>query len=354
MTKPNKKSVTKVGLPPGTVVFAGEHRVDKVRIIIFDYDEKQFTEKEMSTVEECFPYKDKPSITWINIDGLQDAELIQRLGNCFGIHPLVLEDILHTQQRPKFEDFDSYLFIVLRMIYAAKKDDELASEQVSIIVGNNYVISFLEDPGDLFDPVRDRIRNDKGRIRKMGADYLAYSLIDMVVDNYFLVLENLTAEIEQLEDDLLSKPDVKTAQQIHLLKREIIFLRKTIWPLRELISGLQRSESKLIRKTTAVFLRDVYDHTIQVLDTVETFRDMLSGMLDIYLSSISNRMNEVMKVLTVISTIFMPLTFIVGVYGMNFKYMPELEWRDGYFVVLGVMAVIAVAMIIYFKRRKWL
>jgi magnesium transporter len=235
-----------------------------------------------------------------------------------------------------------------------EKRKEVRSEQVSLILGPNFVISFEEDEGDVFDAVRERIRAGKGRIRKLGPDYLAYSLLDAVVDNYFIVLEKLGEDVEDVEEELIRSPDRETVHEIHALKREMIYLRKSVWPLREVISGLERTESELIKDSTGIFLRDVYDHTIQVIDTVETYRDMLSGMLDIYLSSLSNRMNEVMKVLTIIATIFIPLTFIAGVYGMNFKFMPELEWRWGYFVVLGVMAVIGVLMVILFKRRRWL
>jgi magnesium transporter len=231
---------------------------------------------------------------------------------------------------------------------------EVQSEQVSLILGPNFVISFQEAGGDVFDPVRERIRTGKGRVRKMGPDYLAYSLIDAVVDNYFIILENLGERVEALEEKLISDPKRETLHALHVLKREMIYLRKSVWPLREVISGLERAESGLIKEPTGIFFRDVYDHTIQVIDTVETYRDMLSGMLDIYLSSISNRMNEVMKVLTIIATIFIPLTFIAGVYGMNFKFMPELEWRWGYFLIVGIMLAIGLVMVIYFRRKRWM
>jgi magnesium transporter len=349
-----KKISNKVGLPPGTLVHIGERKTEEVKIAIIDYDQKDYQEKEAEKIEECFPFKDKPTVTWINIDGLQEVEIIEKIGAHFGIHPLVLEDIVHTGQRPKAEDLGDYLFIVLKMLYHDESEDEMMGEQVSLLLGPNYVISFQEREGDIFNPIRERIRNSKGRIRKAGADYLAYALLDAIVDHYFVILEKLGEKIESLEEELVTNPTPETLQVIHTLKRNLIFLRKSVWPLREVISGLERGESPLITEPTGIYLRDVYDHTIQVIDTIETFRDMVSGMLDIYLSSISNRMNEVMKVLTIIATIFIPLTFIAGVYGMNFKFMPELEWHWGYFVALVVMGSIVGSMVLYFKRKRWL
>jgi magnesium transporter len=266
----------------------------------------------------------------------------------------MLEDILNTDQRPKMEDFGSYIYIVLKMFYPAEPGTEFNTEQVSLILGPNYLISFQESEEDVFEAIRERIRNGKGRLRKLGADYLAHAVLDTIVDHYFVVLEKLGEREEDLEEVLTKNPTTRTLQAIHQLKREMIFLRKSVWPLREVISGLERAESPLIQASTGIYLRDIYDHTIQVIDNVETFRDMLSGMIDIYLSSISNRMNEIMKVLTIIATIFIPLTFIVGLYGMNFKYMPELEWPWGYPAVLLLMAAVSGFMLLYFKRKKWL
>ena len=348
-----KKRSKKAGLPPGSLVHIGERKTEKTRITIIDYDQAQLQEKEAGSIEECFAFKDNPTVTWINIDGLHQIEIIEKMGRHFNLHSLVLEDIVNTGQRPKMEDFEDYIFIVLKMLYYDQKGG-IKTEQVSLILGPNFVISFQEQEGDVFNPIRDRIRKAKGRIRKMGADYLAYALMDTIVDNYFIILERLGEEIEDMEEELLTNPTTETLQKIHFLKREMILLRKSTWPLRELINGLERTESPLIQESTGVYLRDVYDHTIQVIDTVETFRDMISGMLDIYLSSISNKMNEVMKVLTIIATIFIPLTFLAGVYGMNFRYMPELEWHGGYFVVLLVMAAVGISMVGYFRRKKWL
>ncbi len=349
-----KKTSRKAGLPPGALVHIGEKKAEEVRISLIDYDEEHFQEREIKAIEECFPFKDKPTVTWINIDGLHQVDVIEKLGTHFNIHPLVLEDIMHTEQRPKAEDFEEYVFIVLKMLYYDEKDDQVTGEQVSLILGSHFLISFQEQARDVFTALRNRIRNGKGRIRKAGSDYLAYALMDAIVDQYFIILETLGERIEAIEEELVSNSTRRTSDGIHTMKREMIFFRKQVWPLRDVVGRLARGELSLISETTEIYLRDVYDHTIQVIDTVESLRDVLSGMLDIYLSTISNKMNEVMKVLTIIATIFIPLTFIAGVYGMNFKYMPELEWHWGYFLVLSVMAGVAVLMVFYFRRKKWL
>ncbi len=354
MLKHIKKLSKKSGLPPGTLVHIGKKVTEEVKIKIIDYDERSFEEKETKNIEECFPFKEKPTMTWINIDGIHQLDIIEKIGEHFNIHPLVCEDIVNTGQRPKMENFEDYIFIVLNMLHFDEKENEIRAEQVSGILGSNFVISFQEREGDVFNTVRERIRKGKGRIRKMGTDYLAYALIDAVVDNYFIILEKLGEQIEGLEEELISKPTPETLQVLHTLKRELVFLRKSVWPLRELINSFLRGDSPLIKKKTFAFFRDVYDHTIQVIDTVETFRDMVSGMLDIYLSSISNKMNEVMKVLTIIATIFIPLTFLAGIYGMNFEYMPELKWPFGYFLIWSVMIVIVIVMFAYFRKKKWL
>ena len=354
MSKLIKKRSKKAGLPPGTLVHIGEKKAETLKITVMDYDEANFQEREIRTIEECFVFKDTPTVTWINIDGLHQIEILEKLGRCYGFHPLVLEDILNTDQRPKMEDYGDYLYIVLKMLSYNDKNSEIETEQVSLILGPNFIFSFQEKEGDVFDPIRERIRSGKGRIRKMGADYLAYALLDSIVDNYFTIMEKLGETIEFLEEELVTQPTPETLQTIHQLKRELIFLRKAVWPLREVIGGLERGELVLIKETTRIYLRDVYDHTIQVIDTIETFRDMISGMLDIYLSSVSNRLNSVMKVLTIIATIFMPLTFVAGIYGMNFKFMPELEWRWGYPMVWVLVVVIGVFMLIYFKKKRWL
>lgn len=351
---PRAKKSKKVTLPPGTLVYTGEKKTEEVRITIMDYDESQFQEKEAKKVEDCFLFKDKPTVTWINIDGIHKLDIIEKIGTHFNLHPLVLEDIVNTAQRPKMEDFTDYIFIVLKMLQFDEQENKTAVEQVSLILGSNYVISFQESEGDVFNSIRERIRSNKGRLRKMGPDYLAYCLIDAIVDGYFAILENYGERIEDIEDTVVANPTPETLHSIHSLKGEMIFLRKSVWPLREVINRLERWESPLVSKSLDIYLRDVYDHTIQIIDAIETFRDMLSGMLDIYLSSISNRMNEVMKVLTIIATIFIPLTLITGIYGMNFKFMPELEHPWGYPMAYLIMFAISILMLAYFRRKKWL
>ena len=349
-----RKRSRKTGLPPGTLVHVGETETGIVRITIIDYDEQQFKEKVVATVEECLPFKSTPTVTWINIDGIHQMDLIAQIGKQFELHPLILEDIVDTNQRPKMEDFGQYMYIVLNMLDYDTQKNGISTEQVSMVLGPNFVISFQETIGDVFGQIRDRIRKARGRIRKMSSDYLAYSLIDAIVDHYFAMLEKLGDNIGALEEDLLARPDERIVRQIHRAKGELILLRKSIWPLREMVSRLQRSESPLMKESTGIYLRDVYDHTVQIIDTIESFRDIMSGMIDLYLSSVSNRMNSVMKVLTIIATIFIPLTFITGVYGMNFKHMPELDWPWAYPAIWLIMAIVAITMLVYFRKKKWL
>lgn len=345
---------SKTGLAPGTLVHVGEKKAEKVVIRALAYNGEKLVERELETVEECLEFKGQPDLNfWINVDGLDRVDIIENLGSYFNIHPLTLEDVLNTGQRPKTEDYGSYIYTVLKMMLLDTEREEIIIDQVSIIIGSNYILSFQERQGDVFDPVRERFKNPASRLRKSGVDYLAYSLIDSVVDNYFLILEHFGDEIEYLEEGLVIQPRPETLRTIQKYKRDMITLRKSVWPLRELINGLQRVESDLIKETTRIYLRDIYDHTIQVIDSVEDFRDILASMVDIYLSSISYRMNDVMKVLTIIATIFIPLTFIAGVYGMNFEYMPELKWRWGYPVIMLVMTFLGVSMFVYFKKRKW-
>jgi magnesium transporter len=346
-------AIDTTGLPPGTIVYSGEAQSKKVIISLIEFNEKEFIEKEFTDFDECLLHVKADMVKWINVDGIHNTELIQKVGEKFNIHTLTLEDIANTDQRPKFEDYENYLVSIMKML---SHDSEIKSEQLTIILlDNNTVLSFQEvHGGDAFDIIRTRIRTGKGRVRKMSADYLAYCLIDAVVDLYFVILEKIGDRIEILEEDLITNPSKETMMTIHAMKREMIFLRKAVWPMRELINNFERCESKLIKKATRLFLRDLYDHTIRVIDTVETFRDLLSGMMDIYLSSVSNRMNEVMKVLTIISTIFVPVTFIAGVYGMNFKYFPELDSPYGYWICWAVMLTIMISFVVYFKKRKWL
>jgi magnesium transporter len=349
-----KRTSKKAGLAPGSLVHIGDKKIETVKIRLINYDQGQLLEKDLSAIEESFPYRDTPAVTWINVDGLHEVNVVEKVGTHFGIHPLVLEDIVHTGQRTKAEEFETYIFIVLKMLFFDETVDHISAEQVSLLLGPNFLCSFQEKEGDVFDFVRERIRKARGRIRKSGCDYLAYALMDAVVDHYFAILERLGEKIEVLEEQLLENPTPQILEDIHHLKREMIFMRKQVWPLREVINSLIKDPSELIQETTHIYLRDVYDHTIQVIDTIESFRDVLSGLSDLYLSTVSNRMNEVMKVLTIIATIFIPLTFIAGIYGMNFEYMPELKWHWSYPALWVVLVVIFVSMVIWFKRKKWL
>lgn len=344
----------KPGLSPGTLVYVGNKREDEIKISVIDYDAEHFEEREVDTIEDCLPYKDKETVTWINISGIHDIGAIEAMGKRFDLHPLVLEDIVNTRHRPKMDDYGDYLFVVMKMLHEPDSQQPIRHEQISFILGPRMVISLQEYEGDLFDPVRERIRKQKGRIRTKGPDYLFYALVDTIVDYYFNIFEVIGEKIEAMQEEVLEHPRPEILNEIQTLKREMIGLRKSVWPLRDIISLLVRGESKLISEEVILFLRDVYDHTIQVIDTIETLRDMLSGMLDIYLSSISNRMNEVMKVLTIIATIFIPMTFLAGIYGMNFKYMPELEWPWAYPVLWLILISVFVCMVIWFKKKRWL
>lgn len=328
----------------------------RAKISLIDYGPSSYQEKTIKSIAECFPFKDKPTVTWINIDGLQQKQALEQLGKSYGLHPLVIEDIYHTRQRPKFEDYGDYIYIVLRMVhYQNNNINQLTSEQISLVLSKNFVISFQEGiKGDVFDPVRNQIKTGKNRIAKLGTDYLCYSLIDAIVDNYFTVIEKISDKIEKLEEELLTAPTTETLKNINNLKRIIIDLRRSIWPLREVVSRMQREDSPLIKENTKIYLRDIYDHTVLVIENVETLRDILAGMIEIYLSTISNKLNEIMKVLTMISTIFIPLTFIVGMYGMNFEFMPELRSPLGYPIVLIIMLAVAITMLIFFRKKRWL
>jgi magnesium transporter len=353
--KKGNSAANKVGLPPGTLLYVGEMRAEKVQITVYEYDEQQCHEREMklSAIGDCCSGLDKKTVTWIHVAGLHSIGAIETIGNAFQLHPLVLEDILNTDQRPKVDNYGDYTYLVVKMLYSSETGD-YTQEQISIVLGENYVISFQESDKQVFAPVRERIKRGKGRIRSMGADYLAYALLDTIVDHYFVLLEELGEQIELLEDRLVVEPDREILTEIYSLKTNMLFMRKAVWPLREIVNSLDRGDGKFFRAGTLLYMRDVYDHIVQVIDTVETYRDMVAGMLDIYLSSVSHKLNEVMKVLTIISTIFIPLTFLAGVYGMNFKYMPELEWAWGYPVTWLVMIVSAGLMVRYFRIKKWM
>ncbi|HWR44663.1 magnesium/cobalt transporter CorA [Sporomusa sp.] len=356
MPKFQRVKASKVGLPPGTLVHIGDTRAEKTYISVVHYDGDTFTETNGASYNGLAQLSTKSGVTWINVRGL-NSKAVESIGQQFNIHPLVLEDILNTDQRPKLEDYGDYLCVIVKSLNVTDEAPDYEAEQVSLILGSNYVISFLERlPGDrdVLAGVYERIKSGKGKIRKLGADYLLYALIDSVVDHYFLVLEHLGEKIEMVEDQIVAQPRPELLHELHALKHDMLFMRKSVWPVRELISVLERGETAHVQESTLIYLRDVYDHAIQVIETVEIYRDMLTGMMDIYLSSISNRMSEVMKMLTIISTIFIPLTFIAGVYGMNFENMPELTWEYGYPLIMSVMLGIGLIMMRYFRQKHWL
>ncbi len=354
MSRFYRKVRKEAGTSPGTLIAPEPRDGHALSLTLFEYNKEEYTERQLAGIAEAAAISDSGKVAWLAIEGAYQVEVISTIGDRFAIHPLVLEDILSTSQRPKMEDHQGYLYIVCNMLDYDDKDNRIRSSQLNIILNSYCVISFQEGPGGPFEVLRKRIRISDSRLRKHGADYLTYRVLDTVVDRYFAVLEQVGMEIESLEDELIEDPSDDTLQEIHRLKRELLFMRKSVWPMRELLSVLSRDESELIAETTEVFLRDVYDHIVQVLDTLDNFREMVSGMLDIYLSIASNRMNEVMKVLTIMASIFIPLTFIAGIYGMNFQFMPELQWRWGYPMVWVCSLVISTAMIIYFKVKKWL
>lgn len=347
------------GAPPGTIEHIGERHMDEIKITVHDYDDEHVEEIPIKKIQKAQPYLDAPSKTWVQVRGLHDTEKLKSIWNFFGLHPLIQEDIVHTAQRPKVEVYDNCIFFVLRLLTYSSEQQKIQAEQVSIVLGKNYVLSFQETDIDHFKPILNRLAIAESRIRKNRTDYLTYALIDTVVDYYFQVIEHIADDIEKLEDELLHDPDDHLLEQIHKIRREIIYFRKSVWPLRDAINTAIRDESAFIDKGTKLYLRDVYDHMIQVIDNIENYRDMILGLHDMYMSHVSNRMNEVMKVLTIIATIFIPLTFIAGIYGMNFDpdaspyNMPELSWYWGYPAAMGVMGIIAVIMIMYFRRKGW-
>lgn len=353
MKIPVRRSGKKAGAPPGTLMHLGEHRTSRVKITRINYGEQDFKEQRDLDLDRLFDSEMEYPCEWVNFDGIHDVAMIERIGSHYSIDMLVLEDIVNSSQRPKIEDYDDFTYIVLRMLIYNERKKEVESEQVSIILNDSTILTFQEKETDDFEPIRERIRKKKGRIHKAGIDFLCYSIIDFIIDNYFIVLENIGERVDDLEDEVLTEPDDETIQKVHALKRDTLAIKKSLWPLRDILSVLLKSDSRMVLDETKLYLRDAYDHTVEAIETVEAYRDFISGLLDIYLSSISQRMNEVMKVLTLISTIFIPLTFIAGVYGMNFKYMPELEARFGYYVILAMMVVLAGCMLFYFKKKNW-
>ncbi|HEY5584390.1 MAG TPA: magnesium/cobalt transporter CorA [Ruminiclostridium sp.] len=342
-----------IGLPPGSLVHIGEKKRENTLMTLIEYGETSFEQKEIGLDDLSQLKRGNETIKWINLEGLHEVDVLAKIGEVFKLHPLVMEDILDTDQRPKIEFNDEYMYISAKMLFYDTKISEFNIEQVSIVFGKDFIISFSERDTDVFEPVIQRLKQSMSRIRKQGADYLAYCLLDVTVDNYFNVLETFSDEIEAIEDEMVIHTTNNTLTTIQKSKRQILFLHKAVWPLRDVLSSLERGESDLIKDTTEIYTRDLYDHVVQIMDTTETLRDILSSMLDVYLSSVSNRMNEIMKVLTIFSTVFMPLTFMVGVYGMNIKNMPELNWYWTYPTLWLIMISIVAGMLYYFKRKKW-
>lgn len=349
------KRVQKAGQPPGSPVYTGEEAIAPTLIQVVNYGPQGYQQRSGDHLEQCLPPEDQPGVTWITVEGLHNIDVIQQLAQRYHIHPLTIEDILNVEQRAKVEEFEGYIYITLKMLIWKAKSRTFNAEQLSVILGKNFVLLFLEHSSDLFNEFRKRICSESGqRLRQQGSDYLAYRLIDLIVDNYFVVLEAIGYQIEEIEELIISAPTPANSRILYRLKRQMMALHKIIWPVREVTSHLLREDTGIVTSTTHLYLRDLYDHVAQAIDTIETFRDMLSNMLDMYLSSLTNRMNEIMKVLTIIATIFIPITFIASVYGMNFQFMPELHWRWGYWITLGLMVVITMLMLGYFYKKKWI
>jgi magnesium transporter len=344
----------KSGLPPGSLVHVGDVHDHIQSITVINYNASMLETRTLTSVDEILPYNTAETMTWIIVNGLQDVSVVEAIGQHFNIHGLVLEDILNTHQRPKFEEFENYLYIVFKAIALQNGDGSVEYEQISLLLLNNIVFTFKEKPDDILDPVINRLNIPQSHIRTQGGDYLAYVIMDTIIDEYFALQDTYDELIETVEDELLTNPTHRTLAAIQKIKRELIYLRRSISPLRELLAAIHRSESPLLNQRTQQDFTDVYDHAIRIIEALESYRDLISGMLDIYLSSISNKMNETMKVLTVFSTLFIPLTFIAGVYGMNFEYMPELKWKWGYPALWGVFIAISAVLLMFFRKRKWL
>ncbi len=354
MKKSENKISRKIGSIPGTLIHIGKKGKGNVKVSSICYNESHLEEKVFDANEAEFDANSNNQVKWINVDGIHQVNTIDQIGQAYHLHPLLLEDVLNTYHRPKVESFDKYLLFTLKMLGIDAVGKHIISEQVSFVLGKNYLISFQEREGDLFEPIRDRIRSSKGKIRKKGADYLLYSLIDAVVDNYFLVMEHFSEKTENLEEEVFENPDEKILKKIHTVKKQLAHLRKSIYPLREAISSIIKEENTLVINDTNKYFRDIYDHTIHIIENIESQRDVVSGIKDLYSSEQSNRMNNIMKVLTIIATIFIPLTFVAGIYGMNFENMPELKWEYGYLTVWLLMLTLFVGMIYYFKKKRWL
>lgn len=355
MARKRHKQKSKLGLAPGSLVFTGLQKMAQVDITVIHYSEDHFEESNPKSITEVISLiQSFKGVTWINIDGLHDENSIEEICTYLDIHKLSMEDILSVGQRPKLEEYQDYVQAVIKILSIDSADEIIEYEQLSFILKGNILVTFQEKTGDVFDGVRNRIREGKGNVRKRGADYLLYALLDLVVDHYFIVLDNFGEKLEDLETELLNNPDKTILSKLHRLRRETLLLRRTVYPLREMIGRFEKLEEPLISNSIKIFIRDLYDHTVKVIENIEVLRDMTSGLLDLYMNTTSNKMNEIMKVLTIMTSIFIPLTFIAGVYGMNFTNMPELQHKYGYFMILGVMIVVVLGMLYFLKRKKWL
>jgi magnesium transporter len=354
MKKTRKLRSQKVGMAPGALVHVGERRTERPDITLIEFDADALLEKRFKSVAESREFSRGKGTLWLNVHGLHEPEVMAEVGRRFNLHPLVLEDILNTDQRPKIDDYGDYLFIVARFFEYDTATATVSSDQVSIVLGADFVLTFQERPTGTFDPLRERLRGDKGQIRKLGADYLAYSLLDTLVDRYFTILEQLTERTEDIEDQLLQKSTPALLKEIHVIKRETLVMRRAVWPLREVVNSLTRADQRFFKPETQPYLRDIYDHTVHVIESLEGIRDLIAGMLDIYLSSISNRVNMEVRILTVITTLFMPAALIAGIFGMNFRHMPLIEDNAGFLIALSMMGTIALVMVTVFWRRRWL
>ncbi|MBU0969140.1 MAG: magnesium/cobalt transporter CorA [Proteobacteria bacterium] len=347
-----KREQTK-GQPPGSLIFIGTQKVDSVKTRMIDYDATTLTDQELMDVKDGSHFKKTQTVTWLNINGLHDVNFIGEVGQVFELHPLIMEDILNTGQRPKVEEFNAYIFIVLKMIRFDKETEMIVNEQLSIILGKHFLLTFQEQPGDVFEPVRERIRRQKSRLRGSGTDYLAYALLDTVVDNYIYTIERLGERIEDLEQEILLGQDPTVMEKINQFKREINYLRKSIRPAKEAILRLSRLDSDLFHENTTPFLKDLEDLINQATEAIDTYRDLLTDQLNIHNSVMANKMNDIMKILTIFAAIFIPLTFIAGIYGTNFEYLPELHYKYSYFIFWSVLIGLAGGLLFFFKRKRW-
>ena len=347
-----RKRSAKAGLPPGSLVYLGEPGIGRPVLTLIEYDAETYREEQPASVAQISAASGKT--LWLNVHGLNEPALLEEIGKRFSLHPLVLEDILNTDQRPKVEDYSAYLFFVAKIFEYNATNQAITTDQVSIVLGQGFVLTFQEKPTGTFAPLRERLKNAKGQIRNKGADYLAYALLDSVVDRYFICLETLAEQAESLENLVVTRPTQKLLRELHGIRRKTLFLRRAVWPLREVVSLLARGESTLLARDTLPFLRDVYEHTVYVIESLDAIRDLIAGLMDIFVTSLNNRINLQIRLLTVITAIFLPLTLLTGIFGMNFKNMPPLEWEGGFYLLMVFMLAIALGLLAVFWRIRWL